>query len=152
MPFRKLGVTTFRTYINSIGSVFNKNGGTPKIAMTSKTQFPLFVAFIAKCATRHLVDEAAATANKATICNVLQDNDLQKLFEKTNFTRAYKAQSYNLIIFGYRTGLRGDSLMKFQETSLSIEEVDAAEIVKFHLGTMKKHAGHLAKCQQRTMG
>ena len=143
VPFRKLGVTTFRTYINSIGSVFNKSGGTPKIVMSSKTQFPLFDAFTAKCATRHLDNEAAAAANKAPKCNVLQDDDLQKLFEKTNFTRAYEAQRYNLIIFGYRTGLRGDSLMKFQDTSLSIEEVDGAEIMKFHLGTMKNMQGTL---------
>ena len=35
--------------------------------------------------------------------------------------------------------------MKFQDTSLSIQEVEGVEALKFHLGTMENMQGTLAK-------
>ena len=64
IPFRKLGATTFRTYINAIGSVFNKGGGVPKLVMSSTTQFPLFDTFTKQCATRHLDHKAGTSAQQ----------------------------------------------------------------------------------------
>ena len=63
IPFRKLGATTFRTYINAIGSVFNEGGGVPKLVMSSTTQFPLFDTFTKQCVTRHLDHKACTVQN-----------------------------------------------------------------------------------------
>ena len=78
IPFRKLCTGTFRTYINSMGKVFNKGGGMPKVVMSSETQFPKFDTFTRQCSTRHMDHEAAAKANKPAKSSVLNDHDLEK--------------------------------------------------------------------------
>ena len=110
--------------------------------MSSTTQFPLFDTFTKQCATRHL-DHKAGTSAQQPPTSVLKDEDLETLYKKTNFASAFETQRFNIMILGFRTGLRGDSLMKFQDTSLSLEEVDGVESLKFHLGTMKNMQGTL---------
>ena len=45
------------------------------------------------------------------------------------------------MILGVQIGFKGDSLIKFRDTSLSLEEVDGVETLTFHLGTMTNMQG-----------
>ena len=51
---------------------------------------------------------------------VLQDEELETLWDKVDSTNTYDAQRWNILILGFRTGLRGECLKRLQVGSFEV--------------------------------
>ena len=77
---------------------------------------------------------------------LLQDEELEKLYNATDFNQCLQSQRYNMIVFGFRTGLRPDSVMSlFVNMFRHITTEEGVEGLQVHIGTMKNLPATLGK-------
>ena len=76
---------------------------------------------------------------------VLQDSDLEVLYNQTNFLILFEKTRWYMVLFLFRTGLRPESLEWVLVESMAIHKEDRVRYVQVVLGTMKNLPSSLAK-------
>uniref|UniRef100_A0A7S1I4C4 Uncharacterized protein n=1 Tax=Eutreptiella gymnastica TaxID=73025 RepID=A0A7S1I4C4_9EUGL len=94
-----LNPDSLRTYVNAAGKLWNQTGTRNKIYLSSTTQFPNFNRFLNGCITTHRAAKATkkAASNQAET-EILQDHELETLYENTTFSNIYQNKRYNQAI------------------------------------------------------
>ena len=69
---------------------------------------------------------------------LLDDAELLLLHDNTNFKSVYENQRYNVVVIGFRTGLRPESLeyLTVNMIKFGVQE-DGREFFRLHVGNMK---------------
>ena len=123
-----LDTSTIRTYVNSMCAVWNRSNTEWRIIGSSEMQFPEYNTTMQDCnlrwKTRKLVTKVQEGPKK-----LLLDEDLPKLWAKTDFTDDVSHQRMNITLITFRTGLRKETLM--------LIELDVVEVENFENGKVK---------------
>ena len=107
-----LNPDSLRTYVNAAAKFWNQTGTLwNKIYLSSTTRFPKFNRFLNGCITRHRAAKAIkkAESNQAE-SEILQDHELETLYESTTFGDIYQNQRYNQMILLRVTGMRPEMM------------------------------------------
>ena len=96
------------------------------------------------CIGRARVDDAIEEADVEEV-EVLRDEELPKLHAAVDLKNASEVQRYNIVILGYRTGLRADTLEKFLVDCFNLKVTDNGEMLTPVFANMKNLAASLTK-------
>ena len=87
---------------------------------------------------------------------ILEDTELETIYNTVNFQSVYEVQRWNILIFGFRTGLRPESLERLQAAAFKrgVSD-DGRKYIMPLLGTMKNQQGldkaEMALLQQKIL-
>lgn len=82
---------------------------------------------------KRCIEKAHKTDN-----DILGDDELEVLHNDTNFKSAYENQRYNILIWGFRTGMRPEMIQHVQTAALVVGQAeDGVKTVSSILGNMK---------------
>lgn len=87
---------------------------------------------------------------------ILADDELESVYKTVNFQSVFETQRWNILLFGFRTGLRPESLERLQAGAFKRGETeDGQKYIMPLLGTMKNHQGldkaEMALLQQKIL-
>ena len=139
VTMHNLSTTTLRTYMNSIGAVYNRTPGVHhKIISSSTMWFPNFNDYFTACSKRNKKVAAVKEAQKdPEAYEVLQDHELPILLQATNMGNAIEAQRWCAMIIGRCSGWRPDSLIAVDVENFSIISEGGKRYLQPVLGSMK---------------
>ena len=82
--------------------------------------------------------QAAVTEAQKDDLILLQDDELVQLFDVTNFKNVHEAQRFNVLVMGFRTGMRPDTLKRLTFDMFKCgTDAEGREWIQAHIGTMK---------------
>ena len=136
--------TNFRTYVNGLGRVYSCALDTQPITPSNKSVFPEYNKFMAACIGRARVNDAIDEADAEEV-EVLRDDEPPKLHAAVDWNDASEVQRYNIVILGYRTGLRADTLEKFLVDCFNLKVMDNGEMLTPVVANVKNLAASLTR-------
>jgi hypothetical protein len=134
---------TFRTYMNALQRVNNSSGGVA-IIPSSKRQFPEFNRLMTEVLKKERGARAVRMASSES--GVLLESELEKLFGKKPPCSVFHDQRWNILVVGFRTGLRSEVLRRLQVESFAegVTE-DGMPMLTIVVGSMKNMPSDLAR-------
>ena len=106
---RSLSPSTIKTYVNALAAIYNTRRQENQWVPSSKMRFPEFNSYYAHVDKLYKEIEAIHAAQTPEE-EILQDTELEKLWNDTNFESPFEVQRYNIMILAYRTGFRADTM------------------------------------------
>lgn len=141
---RKTSPPSLRTYVNSLARVFNSTESPNKFVPSCKTRFPKFFDVSKTVVTRY---RSVQSVQDVTEEEILQDSELEALWNNTDFGVTLEAQRFNILVIAMRTGYRAETLARLQVKSFVLgtltEDDTDTRFLTVALGTMKNHQGSL---------
>ena len=137
-------VSSFRTYINALARVHTASTPEASMVPSSVRQFPLFNVFI-----NTVIERERAHRSFGPIANddslILQEKELPFLFNASEMNVPYQQQRFNLLVLGFRSGLRAEVLRRLQANSFKEGTTsDGRRQVTIMVGTMKNLPANLS--------
>ena len=133
---RSLSPSTIKTYINALAGIYNTRRQENQFVPSSNMRFPGFNSYYAHVDKLFKVIDAIKEAENPEE-EILQDAELEKLWEDTNFQSVFEVQRYNIMIFAYVTGFRGDTLQHMLTKTFERGTDEHGKYLKPKIGTMK---------------
>ena len=99
------------TYANSLAALYRESSNSNKFIVSNKALFPKYNLLMKNTGNEHALLKSLDDKPEVEI---LQDNELPSLWKTVNFNNAFESQRWNILILGYRTGLRGECLQRLQ--------------------------------------
>jgi hypothetical protein len=142
-PLKELSADSWRSYVNGMMRAYNATA--PKIALAAfvDRQFPLLNEFAAPVLKRERGVRAMEAAQRTTP-GILTEEELLSLRTRFDANNVLQMQRWNLLIFGFRTGLRAEVLSRLTTKSLLLSQVDGQKTLSFVVGSMKNMPADMA--------
>lgn len=124
---------TLKTMVNALATIHRSTRPPVGIVPSSTKQFPTFCALfndaLRRCKDTKCLEEAV---------EVLQDEEIVKLYDATNWVNLLEAQRMNLLILAFQLGQRPDTLINLKVGSVHFSKAeDGEEMLEVVIGTMK---------------
>ena len=119
MQQRKLQTQSLTTVMNALAALVRHSSTAHAMVISCKTQFPKYNEFLQGCIDRHKVLQAVSEAGKEDV-DILQDEEVLKIYNATNFAHTFETHKFNILIIAHRTGLRADTLSKLRRDSFKV--------------------------------
>ena len=137
MQQRKLQAQFLTTVMNALVALLSHSSTGHPMVISCKTQFPKYNEFLQGCIDRNKVVQAVSEAGKEDI-DILQDEEVLKIYHATNFANTFETQKFNILIIAHRTGLQADTLSKLRRDSFKAGVLsDGQKFMEPIIGTMK---------------
>ena len=131
------------TYANSLAALYKESSNANKFIMSNKALFPKYNLLMKNAGNEHALLKSLDDTPEVEI---LKDDELPTLWSNVNFNNPFEAQRWNILILGYRTGLRGECLQRLQVASFRRSlSSDGTQMLTCVLGSMKNHQASLNK-------
>ena len=131
------------TYANSLAALYRESSNSNKFIVSNKALFPKYNLLMKNTGNEHALLKSLDDKPEVEI---LQDDELPTLWNTVNFNNAFESQRWNILILGYRTGLRGECLQRLQVGSFRKSQCsDGTQMLTCVLGSMKNHQASLSK-------
>lgn len=130
---RSWSLQTLKTIVNALALQYRQTSPSTGIVMSSTKQFPKFC----------LIFNAALKRSREKQCqeqpvDVVTDDEMAQLFDKTNWKSPYEAQRMNLLLFAFSLGQRPDTLIGLRVGQCHPLKDPAGELMlEVAIGTMK---------------
>ena len=106
------------TYVNSLAALYRESNNTNKFVTSNRSLFPKYNVLLKNTGNEHALLKSLDDTPEVKIPH---DDELPLLWSKVNFNNAYETQRWNILILGYRTGLRGECLQRLQVGSFRFQ-------------------------------
>ena len=135
---------TLKTNVNALALMYKQTGPESGIVPSVEKQFPTFCrVFNAACTRqRNISARREPTA-------VLTDEEVEQLFEKTNWKSFYESQRMKFLLLTYQVGQRPESMVRLCVGNFHLEMMSGGkEAVEARSGTMKNLQGNQANASK----
>ena len=131
---------TLKTNVNAMALMYKQSGAENCVVPGVETQFPRFNRLFNVACTRQRTTQARQPLEQSLTCQ-----EVERLFDKTEWKSWYQSQRMNLLLMAYQLGQRPETLIRLSVGQFHVKRFDdGTEGLQIHFGTMKNLQGNQA--------
>ena len=129
-------VGSFRTYLNAVARVYTQTVPEVILVPSSKRQFPKLTRLLKEPIRKERLWKTVRKS-RAVDAAVLSEAELPMIRETVDFDNALQVQRWTLLLLGFRSGLRAETLRSMVSAAIRFEGQGPERKATFMIGNMK---------------